>query len=105
MEFFTSTTNTRELKQQYKNLCMKLHPDKGGDAATFQRMHNEYIKLLSEATAERAAQVKRIVVVVKKKVVIKKAVQPPTVREVLQDVQKTVKQFNRVINEITKTLR
>jgi hypothetical protein len=37
-----------DLKKVYKNLAKKLHPDKGGDTASFQAMQNEYDLLVNE---------------------------------------------------------
>lgn len=41
-KYFAHLKTTEELKKAYKHLCLKLHPDKGGDAAEFKAMQAEY---------------------------------------------------------------
>ena len=40
------TLSRKELRKMYKKLCLKLHPDKGGSAADFRRMHDAYVKIV-----------------------------------------------------------
>ena len=43
MKYFINTPYTAEtLKNEYRELCKKLHPDTGGDAEEFKMMMNEY---------------------------------------------------------------
>jgi len=44
--YFTKTNNMEQLRTQYKNLCLKLHPDKGGEHEQFCAMFDEYQKIL-----------------------------------------------------------
>lgn len=45
-KFFTSFSTLQELKEQFRKLCLKLHPDKGGNETKFKAMVNEYEYLL-----------------------------------------------------------
>jgi hypothetical protein len=49
MKYFRlSNQDTPEsIKAQYKKLCIKHHPDKGGSTADFVAMKEEYISILS----------------------------------------------------------
>jgi curved DNA-binding protein CbpA len=49
MKYFNVNNDTTldELKAQYRKLCFKLHPDKGGDEREFVAMKNEYHSLLN----------------------------------------------------------
>ena len=49
-KYFANIHTTDALKKAYKELCLKLHPDKGGDAADFIAMKDEY-----KAAAKRVA--------------------------------------------------
>lgn len=40
---FSHCANLEELKREYRTLCAKLHPDRGGDAQQFNAMHKEYL--------------------------------------------------------------
>lgn len=40
--YFQNTDNLTDLRQQYKQLAKKLHPDTGGTAASFAEMKKEY---------------------------------------------------------------
>lgn len=51
MRYFANIKTTEELKKEYKKLCLKLHPDKGGSAAEFKAMQGEY-----EEAAKRIAR-------------------------------------------------
>lgn len=42
MKYFKNCLTLDEAKAQYKKLVFQLHPDKGGDTATFQDMQNEF---------------------------------------------------------------
>lgn len=46
MEFFNNITNLEELKKEYRRLCMKYHPDLGGDEETMKRLNAEYEKIV-----------------------------------------------------------
>lgn len=50
-KYFEHITTAQELKKAYKRLCLKLHPDKGGDPAEFKAMQAEY-----EEAAQRIAR-------------------------------------------------
>ena len=39
-KYFANIHTTDALKKPYKELCLKLHPDKGGNAADFIAMKN-----------------------------------------------------------------
>ena len=41
-KYFENIHTTDALKKAYKELCLKLHPDKGGNAADFIAMKDEY---------------------------------------------------------------
>jgi hypothetical protein len=48
MKYFNNTPYTAEtLKNEYRELCKKLHPDTGGDAEQFKIMLNEYNSILN----------------------------------------------------------
>ena len=43
MKYFVNFPYTAEtLKNEYRELCKKLHPDTGGNAEEFKNMMNEY---------------------------------------------------------------
>lgn len=42
MKYFKNISDFEELKKQYKQNALKLHPDKGGDAEEFKEMQNEF---------------------------------------------------------------
>lgn len=43
--FFKNVTTMEELRRQYKALCMKYHPDKGGKTEDMQKINAEYEEL------------------------------------------------------------
>lgn len=45
MRYFKNVETLEALKKAYKMACLKLHPDKGGDAGEFKAMQAEYEKL------------------------------------------------------------
>lgn len=45
-KFFKDVTNQTELRTQFKKLCIKLHPDNGGNHELFVQMMEEYKQLL-----------------------------------------------------------
>ena len=47
-KYFNNVENLEELKNEYKKLVFKLHPDKGGKVEDFQEMQNEFEKLFKE---------------------------------------------------------
>lgn len=49
MKFFNSFDSIQQLKDQYKKLAVKLHPDMGGNEEDFKAMQNEYEALLKDA--------------------------------------------------------
>lgn len=57
MKWFNNPSTLEELKQQYKKLALKHHPDLGGNTADMQEINNEYDLLFARlknthATAE-----------------------------------------------------
>lgn len=42
MKWFSNPQTLEELKQQYKKLALKHHPDLGGNTADMQGINNEY---------------------------------------------------------------
>lgn len=48
MSYFKKPKDVNDLKQQFRRLCLKHHPDKGGNAEDFKTMMNEYEKLLRQ---------------------------------------------------------
>ena len=66
MKYFTNIPATvEELKKQFRALCIKLHPDKGGNAEEFKAMLNEYETILkgfgayNKAEREEVASLRR----------------------------------------------
>ena len=45
-EFFKNINSIEELREQYKKLAFKHHPDKGGKIEDMQKINNEYDELL-----------------------------------------------------------
>jgi len=45
MEILTQIQNCEQLKLTYRQLAMKYHPDKGGDAQMFIKLNSEYKEL------------------------------------------------------------
>ena len=43
--YFKDCVTKEQLKKRYRNLCMKFHPDKGGDPIQFIKMQKEYESL------------------------------------------------------------
>lgn len=61
-KYFENVTSLEELKKAYKAACLKLHPDKGGDAKEFAAMQSEYeetAKLLAKAEQGQARHNKK----------------------------------------------
>ena len=46
MPHFSATMSKRELRQEFRKLSLRLHPDKGGDEEEFKAMMEEYEKTL-----------------------------------------------------------
>ena len=42
MNYFENCYTSDEIKTRYRQWAMKLHPDKGGDAADFRQLQNQY---------------------------------------------------------------
>ncbi len=66
MKYFSNIPATvEELKKQFRALCIKLHPDKGGNAEEFKAMLNEYETILkgfgayNKAEREEVASLRR----------------------------------------------
>lgn len=53
-KYFANIHTAEALKKAYKELCMKLHPDKGGNAAEFVAMKNEYSEAAKRVAWEEA---------------------------------------------------
>jgi len=47
--YFTNIQSVEELRKNYHTLCLKMHPDKGGDHAAFVEMQNEYERIIDGA--------------------------------------------------------
>lgn len=45
MTYFKGIKTIEDLREKYKELCKKLHPDNGGDTRAFQDMKNEFTDL------------------------------------------------------------
>ena len=62
MKYFNHCNTLDELKKEYRRLCMKHHPDHGGDTATMAAINNEYesrftiLKNQHNATADEKHQ-------------------------------------------------
>ena len=54
MQYFTDFKDIEDLRKQFHNRCVELHPDKGGDHAAFIRMKEEYDRLIQRAAAGEA---------------------------------------------------
>lgn len=48
MKWFNNPQTLEELKQQYKKLALKHHPDLGGNTADMQEINNEYDLLFAK---------------------------------------------------------
>ena len=53
-KYFANIHTTDALKKAYKELCLKLHPDKGGNAAEFIAMKDEYKEAAKRVAWEEA---------------------------------------------------
>ena len=53
-KYFANIHTTDALKKAYKELCLKLHPDKGGNAADFIAMKDEYKEAAKRVAWEEA---------------------------------------------------
>ena len=53
-KYFANIHTTDALKKAYKELCLKLHPDKGGNAAEFISMKEEYKEAAKRVAWEEA---------------------------------------------------
>ena len=42
MKYFNNITTAEELKNKFRNYCVSMHPDKGGDPEEFKAMVAEY---------------------------------------------------------------
>ena len=42
MKYFKNISTPEELKKQFRQYCITMHPDKGGNAAEFAHMFAEY---------------------------------------------------------------
>lgn len=51
MKFFNNVTTLEMAKKEFRRLCMALHPDRGGNAADFVKMTEEYKTLLANLEA------------------------------------------------------
>ena len=48
MKYFSNVKTLDELKRAYRLLCMKHHPDVGGDTATMQAINAEHDELFEQ---------------------------------------------------------
>lgn len=58
MKYFNNITTAEELKKQFRNYCVTMHPDKGGDPEEFKTMVAEYNNITRnfEQAKERAQE-------------------------------------------------
>lgn len=50
------TATDGELKSAYRKMCLKLHPDKGGDKTQFQQLQDAYARILEERAEKKGAE-------------------------------------------------
>ena len=48
MNYFIDCTNLEQLKKTYRSLCIKNHPDKGGDVEVMQEINRQYEIMLKK---------------------------------------------------------
>lgn len=48
--------STDEVKQAYRKMAIKYHPDKGGDPKKFQKIHDAYERILSGVSSKTSSQ-------------------------------------------------
>lgn len=48
MKYIKNVSTLEELKQKYKKLAMKMHPDRGGDEEEMKVLNNEYDELFKQ---------------------------------------------------------
>ena len=51
MKYFKNVDSLEKAKKEFRRLCMALHPDRGGNAADFVEMSEEYKTLLASLEA------------------------------------------------------
>ncbi|HBM98523.1 MAG TPA: molecular chaperone DnaJ [Ruminococcus sp.] len=56
MKWFNNPSTLEELKQQYKKLALKHHPDLGGNTADMQEINNEYDLLFARLKNTHATE-------------------------------------------------
>ena len=54
-KYFILPGTREELKQQYRDLCFKHHPDMGGDTRTMQEINAEWAKIQAQAAYSEAS--------------------------------------------------
>lgn len=65
MKYFNNITSKEELKKKFREYCVTMHPDKGGNAEEFKKMVAEYetacknIGAWTKGTADEVASIKR----------------------------------------------
>ncbi len=59
MKYFTPDLTIEEARKQFRELCLKLHPDKGGNQADFVAMKDEYDKMVGMLSAFEAGSASR----------------------------------------------
>ena len=52
--FFSNFFNVEEIKNHYRALCRKYHPDLGGDTATMQEINAQYKKALENCDGQES---------------------------------------------------
>lgn len=55
LKYFANVNNLDELKVAYRRLCIKHHPDHGGDTATMQEINAEHDKLFEQLKKQHNA--------------------------------------------------
>lgn len=55
MKYFANVKTLDQLKAEYRRLCMKHHPDRGGDTATMQEINDEHDRLFEILKAQQNA--------------------------------------------------
>jgi len=58
MKYFNEITTIIEMRAQFRQWCLKLHPDKGGDPEEFKAMKDEYDSIIKRMSLNEALSAK-----------------------------------------------